>query len=1007
MRGLAILLCLLAAPAAASRGAEPPAPGDARVPFREAARRNLKGAEFDPGKLKLPLVVTERCGVERKGAVVTGGVPFPPGFLADVEKLRVVDSAGRAVPSQASVMIKWHKPTYDDSVQWALVSFKADVPAGGSAKYFLVDDPKVPVPETGFGLVVDGGRALVKTGAATFLVAGEGSALISEASIGEHRVIGGKGLRCEITSGDWPDRGLKKGDKLIGHVEKFLIEERGPVRLVLCLKGTFRPGDKEKKYYDFTARLYFAAGSPAVRIVYSIENCRLRPKLTAGSRHAYVWPIEDASLVADLAAGAGAGAGARTIAEGKEVEAGDLNVYQDSSGGKQWREVGGKKVRGVSFRGYRVTSAGKELAAGNAHLGVIDARAKKAGLAAALRNFRVEYPSALSASGGALRVGLFPGEFSEPFHLNPGQRESWDVKLLLHGPVAPDLKGLHAETDTLLLFRPEPAWMVRAANSGAWPAGLALLKDPRPSRPVRLDKSGRDGANAGWDRHGWIKAWNAGGYHWNQNSVFGSWLLWGDGPGFDHAEIKALWASDSCAIHYDQPAMKTFWLMLSGWNWRENRLKLLTYPGYYNRAARKHPDSGHLAMVMWMEYYLLTGDMRAREASEHLGIRARAMLWKFNHDDTGGADSPLGRAISWCKRRDADANPDFRTFNRYIGWPLYVLSQYYRLTGRPELLAECRNVARSFRNTGRYVPTGFLCLHINKKGDRGTYGGQGTFGKFRDQSASQCYAHFQMGIMVTGLAEYYLMSRDIEALDTMIGFADFMCHHCMLRDPQGRRVGWNYVFGDYWGPYTYKQATGRGGASYNKCTWMVSNFRVVQPLGAIYGFTGRKDYREVLVDALATLRKPNFSVIAGHMAVAHPKVDSEPPGPVKDLAAEALGGGRVKLTWTAPKGGVAWYQVKHSTSPIVERVAGWPDRSEPQPADKKEWVARVKAFQKKNLAFWQAENAKGEPAPGKPGEKREMTVGGLSAGKVHFALKSWDAADNVSDISNVVAVEVR
>ncbi len=982
----------------------------------EPARRNLSGADFKPGGLRLPLVVTERSGVDRKGRVVSSGVPFPPGFLKDAGKLRVVDSAGRSVPSQGSLMVKWHKPAYDDSVQWALVSFPADVAAGKTSTYYLLDDGGADRAKSPLKLSESKGAITVQTGPARFVVPRKGPALISEAYFGEEQVIGGKGLRCVVKSGAWPDRGLKSGDRLVGEVAEAVVEEQGPVRIVLLMSGTFKPGDRAGKFYDFTARLYFNAGSPAVRVIYSINNGRLRPELINKMREVCIWPIEDASLVAELALGAGARA--RTLAEGKEVAAGELDVYQDSSGGKHWKDLpakpvdrwlskytGGKTVRGVTFRGYRVTSGGKEQAAGKAHLGVIDAAGAKAGLAAALRNFRVEYPSALSGSGKELRVGLFPGEFSEPFHLNSGQRASWDLRLVLHGRAKPDLKALHAEAETLLLFRPQPAWMVRAACSGAWPTGLALLKDPEPQRPLRLDKSKLDATDVGRDWHGWISGWNSGGYHWNQNCVFGSWALWGDGPGFDLAETRALWAADNCAIHY-QVDLTVFWRGLTRGKWRENRTKFLLYPGYYNRDTWRLPDSGHLAMVMWMEYYLLTGDMRAREASEHLGVRARGFCWRYNHDDKNDGSGPLRRAIVWCKKRDADAEPDFMTFNRYIGWPLYVLGQYYRLTGRPELLAECRNVARSFRNTGRYVPTGFLCLHINGKGDKGVYGNQGPFVKNRDLSASQCYAHFQMGIMANGLAEYYLMSRDVEALDTMIGFADFMCHHAMLRDPKGKRVGWSYVFGDYWGPYTYEDACSGGGPPW-KHTWMVSNFRVVQPLGSIYAFTGRKDYLDVLGDALATLRKPKFSVIAAHMAAAHPKVDGDPPKTVGDLTAEALGGGRARLTWTVPKGGPACYQVKYAKSKIVERVKGWPDRTPPLPTNQEEWEAKVKTFQKKQLAFWQAFNVEGEPAHGAAGTKQEMTVEKLPTGKLWFALKSWDRASNMSDISNVVKLDVK
>ena len=57
----------------------------------EVPLENLAAASFKPGQLKLPLIVTERSGIARQDAVVTGGVPFPPGFLLDVSKLAVVD----------------------------------------------------------------------------------------------------------------------------------------------------------------------------------------------------------------------------------------------------------------------------------------------------------------------------------------------------------------------------------------------------------------------------------------------------------------------------------------------------------------------------------------------------------------------------------------------------------------------------------------------------------------------------------------------------------------------------------------------------------------------------------------------------------------------------------------------------------------------------------------------------------------------------------------------------
>lgn len=106
----------------------------------EVMVQSLSPADFRPGRLKLPLVVTERSGVQHQQTVVTSGVPFPPGFLPDAARLAVVDRDGRTVPSQATCMVRWHKPAYDNSVQWALVSFLADAPAGGTNTYWLTDD---------------------------------------------------------------------------------------------------------------------------------------------------------------------------------------------------------------------------------------------------------------------------------------------------------------------------------------------------------------------------------------------------------------------------------------------------------------------------------------------------------------------------------------------------------------------------------------------------------------------------------------------------------------------------------------------------------------------------------------------------------------------------------------------------------------------------------------------------------------------------------------------------
>jgi len=987
---------------------------------------NLPGVDFKPGALRLPLTAHERSGVGRVGVVVSSGVPFPPGFLEDEKTLRVLDGAGKPVPCQATVLTRWWKPTYDDSVRWALVSFVATVGPNGKADYTLTDaGGEVP----GTPLAVEKGDAAVsvKTGALTVVIPTSGPAIVSRASVGDTVVLGGSGLRALLTGGDWPDQGMKAGVVHTSDVKKIVVEEGGPVRVVVLVEGTHAsadPGGAKGGLYDFECRLYFTAGSSAVRIVHTLKNSRLvsHNDGKAVSRNLYVWPFTDYSLVGDLVL---KGAASAMALGDKPIDAGaggkgPLKVYQDSSGGDEWRDFNpkrlnytrwlspwtkGKTVRGVTFRGYKVTLGDQEIAAGNHAPGAAALGTDQAGVAVAFRDFWQQYPKAIELDASRLRIGLWPDEFDDVFFLEPGQRKSYDLVLDFGAAArsAEGLKRLSDAHDRTLLFRCPPAWYVK---SGAWDAGLALIDEPGKSWADRWDKDKLDGIDVGWDWYSWISNWDSGGGHWNQNTQFARWALFADGQAFDVAEAKSLWAADLTPMHYDDPDMTQFWLMLRSWNLRENRIKRHTFPGYYHRAVWGVPDSGHMGMLIWPEYYYLTGDARARKALDSLGIRARAFLWQYNHDDRADGLGPLPGAINWCKRQDPD-DPAFRLYNRYIGWPLYDLSLWYQLTGNRDLVPECLRVAHAFRNTGRWSPTGFLCGYINKPGDVSMYGGQTHHGRPpKTKSASQLYAHFQMGIMASGLVEYYRETHDEEALDTLVGFADFMCHHAMLRDESGKRRGWTYVFGDYWGPYAMSEI----GASGKYVSFMSSNFRVTQPLGHIYRFTGREDYLDVLKDAVASLRSPSTGVIAAHQAVLHPHVDRKAPAAVADLKAE-VAGDAVTLTWTAPgddgrTGTAKRYQIKYAPVRMVERVSGWPDRTPPLPKDKVEWEARVKAFQAKQIAFWQAANCKDEPAPQEAGAKETFTVNDLTPGTWWFALKTFDDGPNMSDLSNVVSVTV-
>lgn len=123
---------------------------------------------------------------------------------------------------------------------------------------------------------------------------------------------------------------------------------------------------------------------------------------------------------------------------------------------------------------------------------------------------------------------------------------------------------------------------------------------------------------------------------------------------------------------------------------------------------------------------------------------------------------------------------------------------------------------------------------------------------------------------------------------------------------------------------------------------------------------------------------PNTSALSNvTSATTLPPSDSIFPDPITNLAASALSGSSVKLTWTASgddgsTGTATTYDVRYSTSTITED----------------NWAS--------------ATQISAEPAPQIAGSAESMTIGGLDVlVTYYFVIKVWDEEPNISALSNV------
>lgn len=238
---------------------------------------------------------------------VTFGVPFPPGRLAVSDGVRVVDSAGNAVPCQFEVTGTW---TADAKhVRWLLVDCFADIENGNPAPRFIEFGPDVKAPDQPSAFTVSG--TTVDTGARQF----------------DFGRTGGNFGVFEINTGD-------KREYRTAYEMNFELERDGPVRAVVKLTGRYLDA-KGGSIAEYVTRIRLYAGQPYAR-----------------AYHTMVWLTGDETTIADLQFLVGESTdGATPLAgvDGERVypnQAGNLDVHQ-----YHWDQVEGQ-ARGQRLDGW-------------------------------------------------------------------------------------------------------------------------------------------------------------------------------------------------------------------------------------------------------------------------------------------------------------------------------------------------------------------------------------------------------------------------------------------------------------------------------------------------------------------------------------------------------------------------------------------------------------------------------------------------------------------------------
>jgi hypothetical protein len=424
------------------------------------------------------LLVEEWGGRNRCNEPVTFGIPFPRGKIADPRCLVLYDASGRQRPLQVKTLSHWA----DGSAKWTLLDFQADIRPNSQTVYQLrsngtqsaeLQSPSLSVQASSDHIVVDSGKA-------TFFLNRQVCKPFDRVVAGGNELLVSEGSFFRLTD--------KSGEEYLPYIRELLIETAGPLRVTVRAVGELKR-TSQKALACFVVRLSFFGESNFVQMQITLHNPQAAHH--AGGR----WDLgdkgsiyfKDCSLRVPLRMQAAPRIAwtANHLHPLNNSLASDLQIYQDSSGGENWRSTNHVNRFGQvmqSFRGYRVSAKDCLLEEGFRATPIVALYGENGSVIATIDKFWQNFPKALEAHDNELILRLFPRQFNDIFELQGGEQKTHTIYLQFCAPGHErlDLGWVHDR----LVPRATPEWY---SNSGACSYLSPLSQDPNAESRELID----------------------------------------------------------------------------------------------------------------------------------------------------------------------------------------------------------------------------------------------------------------------------------------------------------------------------------------------------------------------------------------------------------------------------------------------------------------------------------------------------------------------------------------
>jgi hypothetical protein len=609
---------------------------------------------LNPETFSLPLLIENPRSAGLQPATV--GIPFPLGAVRDADALCLLDPQGKKLPLQRSVTSRWR----DGSIRWLLLDFILPPQAGREEPLALTmragsngraeKQPVVRIERSADGLIV-------RTDAARFVVT-PGDEPLADVSVNGTNILAPGAARFSFTDEhgkSWP----------LGF-ERVEVESEGKVRATVRLEGTCRT----RPSFRYVLRLCFFAGTGLVRMRFTIHNPHR-------ARHpGNLWDLGDTGsllfrqLAVELRLAAAGPRRVEWIAEpGQKAAAlagdGPLEIYQDSSGGPNWKSPNHINRHGqvpCSFQGY-LLRYDKSQERGLRANPVVALRSDASSLVAAIPEFWQQFPKAIEVEQDLLRLALYPRQFADVHELQGGEQKTHTAWLNFSAQAAAPLSSLEWVHQPACMHAP-PDWY---ADSGAFFTFGPAAQDPADRLESYLAEVIK-GSNSlferretidefGWRNYGDLYADHELAYyqgpqplisHYNNqydglNGALLQFLRSGKEEWFRLADALARHVYDIDIYHTSED--KAAYNGGLFWHTYHYRTAATASHRSFSRAHSHAPGSPfgggpsneHNYTTGFLHYYYLTGDPLAREAILSLAH------WVLNRDD--GRQNVLGLLV--------------------------------------------------------------------------------------------------------------------------------------------------------------------------------------------------------------------------------------------------------------------------------------------------------------------------------------------------------------------------